>query len=315
MPGTVKISASQGRYIKLGGKGGWESLCLEDGTLRLAYYEVPHAMGLNKDFKGIRDIYLAKGLKPNAASSHANQVLAFYDTTPDTLWITFADGCLCWCFAQPEVEFIGNDKTQYGATGSRLRRTLGVWHNTTLAGEPLRIAELNGAITATQGYRGTICDLKSEALNDLVRRINGEDIPALVEARQSRQQALLAMQGLIRRLNPFDFELYVDLIFTRDWQRVSALGKTQKTIDMELVQPSTGQRAFVQVKSTTTQAELNGYVEQLAERSDDFMFYAYHTSKQALWADDPRVRLLDAPALAEMGWRVGLYDWLLQKSS
>jgi hypothetical protein len=69
------------------------------------------------------------------------------------------------------------------------------------------------------------------------------------------------------------------------------------------------------VKSTTTQAELNGYVEQLAERSDDFMFYAYHTSKQALWADDPRVRLLDAPALAEMGWRVGLYDWLLQKSS
>jgi hypothetical protein len=250
MPSPDKITATKARFIKLGGKGGWESLCLEDGTLRLAYYEVPHAMGLNKDAKGIRDVYLVKGLKPNAATSHANQVLAFYDADPNTLWITFADGCLCWCFAKPEVEFIGQDRVQNAATGSRLRRVVGGWHNTTLNGELLRISELNGAITATQGYRGTICDLKPEAVKDLVRRINGEDIPALGAARQARQQGLLAMQGLIRRLNPFDFELFVDLIFSREWQRVSALGKTQKTIDMELVQPTTGQRAFVQVKSS-----------------------------------------------------------------
>jgi hypothetical protein len=310
-----RITATKARFIKLGGKGGWESLCLEDGTMRLAYYEVPHAMGLNKDAKGIRDIYLAKGLKPNAVSSHANQVLDFYDADPDTLWITFADGCLCWCFAKPEVEFIGQDKVQNAPTGSRLRRVVGGWHNTTLAGELLRIAELNGAITATQGYRGTICDLKPEAVKDLVRRINGEDIPALAEARQARQQGLLAMQGLIRRLNPFDFELFVDLIFSREWQRVSALGKTQKTIDMELIQPTTGQRAFVQVKSSTTQAELNAYEAALNLRTDDFMFYAYHTSAKPLQNTNERVRLLDAPALAEMGWRVGLFDWLLHKVS
>ena len=314
MAPQTRICAGSIRYIKLGVNGGWERLCLEDGTLRIGYYEVPHNLGQSQDQQGIREIYLGRAADSRTASSHASQVLAFYDPNPDVMWITFADGYLWWCFAQPEVEFFTHDRDA-GSAGSRLRRTTGGWSNKTLAGELLRIAELNGALTQLNGYRGTICNVKSETAADLIRRINGEGIPEVAAARAARQAGLVALEALIRRLSPMDFELFVDLIFANSgWRRVSVLGKTQKTVDMELVQPVTQQRAFIQVKSTTTQSELDDYVAKLACRGDDFMFYAYHSSHVPLTTENGQVRLLNAAALSEMGWQVGLFDWLVQKS-
>lgn len=311
-----KITASKARYIKLGGKGGWEGLCFKDQTLRLEYFDVPHRMGGESDREGIRQVYLKKGLTAWAASAHAGQVLDFYDSDPGVLWVTFADGCLWWCFARPEVEFIGHDPVAHAATGSRLRRCAGAWRNTSMDGKQLRIAELNGELTQTAGFRGTICDLKPHMVDYLVRRINGEEIPALVEAREARQGALGAMETLIRRLNPNDFEMYVDLLFANSgWRRVAAVGGTQKTVDIELALPFPALRAFVQVKCGTTQRQLDDYVERLSQRDDDFMFFAYHTCKTVLRCDDPRVRLLDAPVLAEMGLRSGMLDWLVQRAA
>jgi hypothetical protein len=70
-----------------------------------------------------------------------------------------------------------------------------------------------------------------------------------------------ASLALMKLLGWRDFELLVDLVFTSSgWRRVGIVGKTQKTLDLDLILPSTGERAFVQVKSTTTLAELAEYV-------------------------------------------------------
>ena len=46
-----RITAERAKYIKLGTKGCWEALCLEDGTLRLGYDSVHHDLALSGDVK------------------------------------------------------------------------------------------------------------------------------------------------------------------------------------------------------------------------------------------------------------------------
>ena len=56
----------------------------------------------------------------------------------------------------------------------------------------------------------------------------------------------------------------MDLVFTSSgWRRLGVVGKTQKTLDLSLELPSTGERAFVQVKSRTDSKELADYIEQI----------------------------------------------------
>jgi hypothetical protein len=98
------------------------------------------------------------------------------------------------------------------------------------------------------------------------------------------------------------------------WRRLGAVGKTQKTVDMELELPSTGERAFIQVKSHTKQDELDHYIEQFEQRGDDRMFFVYHTARYGIVVDHPRVMLVDPTRLAGMVLQAGLFDWLLQKA-
>jgi Restriction endonuclease len=63
---------------------------------------------------------------------------------------------------------------------------------------------------------------------------------------------------MIRQLDWRDFETLVDLIFSRGgWQRSSVLGKNQADVDLILSQPTIGETAWVQIKSGTSQAELD----------------------------------------------------------
>ena len=85
-------------------------------------------------------------------------------------------------------------------------------------------------------------------------------------------------------------------------------------MDIELVLPSTGERAFVQVKSKTDQAQLNDYIGRLSHRDESRMFYVYHTSEAGLSNEDPRVTLIGPERLSEMILNAGLLDLLLQKT-
>ena len=93
--------------------------------------------------------------------------------------------------------------------------------------------------------------------------------------------------------------------------KLGAVGGTRKTLDLDLVLPSTGERAFVQVKSKTSSSELEEYVDRIKDGPYDRMFYVYHSGQCA--TDDPRVVLIDPEALAELVLDAGLVSWLIRK--
>ncbi|MDF2367763.1 hypothetical protein [Sneathiella sp.] len=306
---------TKARYIKLGARGGWERHCLEEGIAPLAYYDVPHEMALAGDREAIRKIYLDLGKTAGTATGHASQLLSFYDPDPDVLWITFSGGSLWWAVLAPEVEYLGHDPEQY-PQGSRFRRTISGWQKVSFGGTPLLIGELSGNLTKVAAYQGTICSLKPDQLDYLMRKLRDEDLPEIRAAQAARQQLLATTEEIIRLLAWQDFELFTELLFSRSgWQRISSLGGTQKTLDLELLLPTTGERAIVQVKSATSQAQLDDYIERFGAMAADKYFYVYHSSKQSLDARDSDVLLMDAPALADQALKAGLVDWLIAKAA
>ena len=95
------------------------------------------------------------------------------------------------------------------------------------------------------------------------------------------------------------------------------MGKTQKTLDINLELPSTGETAFVQVKSSTSSPELAEYVEALEDSDYAKMFFVFHSGEATLKAEDDRVIIIgpDKLKLPDMVIDAGLVSWLIQKAS
>jgi hypothetical protein len=112
-----------------------------------------------------------------------------------------------------------------------------------------------------------------------------------------------------------DFEDMVDLIFARSgWQRVSRVGGAQRDLDLELEQPTTQERAFVQVKSQADQSSLDRYVARFDEGNWQRMFFVCHTPKSRLTAPErPDIHLWTGRGLAQAVLRVGLQEWVLNR--
>ena len=137
----------------------------------------------------------------------------------------------------------------------------------------------------------------------------------MTAAKGAKAGILDSIRGLMGLLQWRDFELLVELVFAQSgWRRESASGGTQKTIDIELLLPTTGESAFVQVKSRTNQAQLDDYVKRFAARDDAKMFYVYHTAEASLTCTAPNVALVGPQRLAEMTLETGLFNWLLKKA-
>jgi hypothetical protein len=120
---------------------------------------------------------------------------------------------------------------------------------------------------------------------------------------------------LMTLLIPKDFELLVELIFsTSGWRRLGAVGNTQKTLDLDMSLPSTGERAFVQIKSRTTSKELAEYVAKIDEAGPfNRMFFVFHSGEAE--ATDERVTLIGPERLAELVMDAGLTKWLIEKTT
>jgi hypothetical protein len=114
-----------------------------------------------------------------------------------------------------------------------------------------------------------------------------------------------------------DFETLIDIIFARSgWHRVSALGGSQKTVDLEIEQPTTDENAAVQVKSSATQKTLDEYVQRVddAERFDRFFFICHSPKGEIIApADRDDVHVWAGRDLAAIVLRMGLLDWVLEK--
>nr|MBA3768519.1 hypothetical protein [Acidobacteriota bacterium] len=91
------------------------------------------------------------------------------------------------------------------------------------------------------------------------------------------------------------------------------VGKAEKTRDLDLILPSTSERAFVQVKSKTTSKELDEYVAKIDDGPYDRMFYVFHSGEAK--TDDPRVTVIGPEQLADLVMDAGLVSWLIRKVS
>lgn len=206
-----------------------------------------------------------------------------------------------------------NPAEKHADGGGVWRAVSNGWISTDLKGEPLTKDRLSGAVTQLASYRGTSCGVDKS--DYIIRRINGEKMPQVERAIASMDQMKASVLEILRLLGPYDFEILVDLIFsTSGWRRQGVVGKTQKTIDIDLILPSTGERAFVQVKSKTSNAELQDYISRIDEIAPyDRMFFTYHSGEAT--TDDDRVVVIRPDRLAELILDSGLMNWLIRRVS
>ena len=299
------------RYIKLGAGGAWAREAIASGTIPFGYPMVPHDLCAAGDWDSVREALISNGWKLGSATSGAREIREFYTLSAHCLWITFADGHLWWAFAEPDVEYLGDPGDE---APSRQRKVIGQWRSTALDGTPLTLRTLSSALTRTAGYRMTICSIERE--DYLLRRIRAKPDPLHEEARdlQARMGEIAAQ--LVRDLDWRDFEILVDLVLTRaGWRRQSALGNGEVDIDLLLDHPTTGELAWVQIKTGTSQGELEDYLARFeADGSCDRFFYICHGEGQlSLPAARSKLHLWQADDVARRAIEAGLLDWLIAR--
>jgi hypothetical protein len=180
------------------------------------------------------------------------------------------------------------------------------------------VDNIDGRVTQVQGFRGTICTINQQ--DYLIKKINGQTIADVENAKASLEKLKANAESLIKGLNWKDFELLIDLVFSKaGWQRFSSLGKTQKDIDLDVYSPTTQKRAFVQVKSRTNRAELEAYIRTFQEyKQFDEMYFIYHTGGSDLSdmaSHAANIHVWDVKRVSALVVNSGLTEWLINKRS
>lgn len=308
---VAKLGRCPVRYIKLGSGGRWEATALNEGTIEWGSEADPGEPARAHDWDGAREHYIQHGIVPSTATSYTRELREFFTLGPETLWITFARDQLWWAFAEPEVGFRGAATADHA---SFFRRTVGPWRSTNILGEPLIQHSLSSALTKVAGYRQTMC--KVEAEDYLFRLLNAE-LDGAISLAQSALDALHAkLEHVIRQLHWQDFELLIDLIFSRSgWRRISRLGGTLKDHDLLLEQPITAERISVQVKSTSSQRELERYAKSFNDNDVAHRLFFISHDEQSLASPDPRITTWSVKEVSQQTVAAGLTDWLMERAA
>lgn len=305
----MKVNPSDVRYIKLGGAGRWEKECLEKGIIRIGFgsqQSERFKLCQSGRWNDLVKSFIAEGKDKGTATRFTKEVRLFFEDDGSMLWISFMGERLYW-------GMVNRAKPDQHADGKGVWRPIrDDWRCTDLNGELLTKDRLSGALTKLAAYRGTSC--KVDVSDYVIRRINGQKTPQVERALNASKQMKNSVIELMKLLGPRDFELLVDLVFTTSgWRRVGTVGKTQKTLDIDLILPSTNERAFVQVKSKTTSDELAEYVAKIEDGPYSKMFYVFHSGKAD--TDDQRVTVIGPEQLADLVLDAGLVSWLIRKVS
>jgi len=304
------VRTAQVRYIKLGAGGEWEKECLERGTIRFGFGSANaerFPLCRASRWNALTESFLEEGKDKGTASRFTKEIRLFFEDSGSILWVTFVGERLYW------GRLDGTPAVPHSDRRGVYRAISGGWRCTDRHGEELTKDRLSGALTKLAAYRGTSC--KVDVAEYAVRRINGEKTPEVELALARLKQLHGSVRELMKLLGPRDFEMLVDLVFTTSgWRRLGPVGKTQKTLDLDLILPTTGERAFVQVKSKTSSREAADYAAKLDDSGPyDRMFYVFHSGE--VETEDDRVTLIGPEKLAEMAVEAGLVSWLIRKIS
>lgn len=297
-------------FIKLGKNGNFEKDCIENrGILKIGYNEIDNFLCISNNWTGVEsEIKKMYRTDQSVTTSHKNQIKKFYEEPETTMWVTFYCGKLWYCYAEKKV-ILNKD-------GTKERKTLSGWTDVDSQNNKLFIQYLSGRLTKVQGFRGTICDLKEK--DYLLHKINNTQSKELAAVENDIKNLRLSLEALIKKLNPKDFEVFVDLIFrSASWSRAGVLGSTVKTIDIELFAPVTNEKAIVQVKSQASLALFNAYKKRLQNMLGyDKIFFVTHTPSEDLqkYIDnglEDEIQIWDSKKLAEFSINAGLIEWIV----
>ncbi|WP_149276462.1 restriction endonuclease [Pareuzebyella sediminis] len=306
-----RIKAKKVIFIKLGPGGEYEADCIEKSqTLRLGYKNVDHDLCLNGKWNLVHEYFREEeNATQGVATSHTNQLKQFYEDDEKTLWLTFFKNKLWWSFSRAEIKLLP-DKT-------KTRPVIGNWSDKNINGELLLAGNLSGKLLRTQGFRGTICKVPEEKY--AIQKINNEQLKEVIELENAITKLKEKLGILIKSLQWKDFETLIDLIFRQaGWQRVSETGKTQKTLDLELLAPVTGERAIVQIKSQSDLKQFLHYQNKFATMTDyDKFFYVVHSAKKSLseYKNETDTMLYFGDKITDLTINSGLLDWVIKRTS
>lgn len=297
-------------YIKLGEGGKYEEECIkQEQTIKIDFREVPHDLCINKKWDEVKEFYKDKHIVQNAATGFVNQLRMFYESSENTLWITFHDGALWWCFCDTKVIL--------NADGTKIRKVKGKWSsNEDVNGNPtLSIDKISGELSKTQAYRGTICEIKGDIVQYAQNRINEVKSDTVIETENALKQLKTLLSKLIKDLYWKDFELLIDLIFTQGgWQKIALAGGTQKDFDLYLLQPITKEKAVVQIKSEFKKVEFDTYKKTLEDYKTDRIYYISHSEKGGKIEIDTKINLWFREDIVEYVINFGLINWIIEKT-
>ncbi len=303
-----EIEPQKAFFIKLGRNGEWEPTCIEeDHTIRLGFKETDHDACIAGEWDKIRKDELRNGRAKGKATEITNEIRRFYEEGEDTLWITFYANRMWWCFARHGVRRLDD--------GSKVRKVIGQWYDTDIHGQPLSLETISGKLLQVRGFRGTNCCVD---LSYVTNKINGVTSPAVKYSIGCLETLRSSLIPLIQNLTWQDFELLVDLVFSNaGWQRVGVLGKTEKSIDLDLRSPVTGERVMVQIKASSDKDEFASYCNKFSHMKDfAAFFYVVHTPKKSLInakAPTP-IQMVFGDQLANLVVNAGLVKWLIEKN-
>ena len=309
-------------FIKLGSKSdNLEIDCLNNGKMVLGYEQINHFIKYNSlnidDLQ--REISEKYKSDKGATTRHAKQIISFYDKNDTTLWITFSQRKVWWGFVDNSKEPYQNEK------GFTYRTMIDGWKCTDINNRLLTFENVSGALLKTQGFQGTICDISQKDSFPIeeytIRLIYGEKLEEVKQAEKNKKNIENSMADLLKMLHPKDFEYIIELIFQYSgWKKLTPGAGVEKDLDLDLLMPLTNERAFVQIKSQTTNTQYNEYKEIFKKHEVDYdrFYYVYHTWENKNIDDkieDKKINFLNIDKISELIVELGLITILMKKVS
>lgn len=307
------IEFKRTHYIKLGKGGKWADECFEKGIIRFGWSNIQGVDEINrKEWDKIADKikYFFKD-KSNGATQDLNALKRICEAEHDDVFITFHKGSMFWC--QPMNGPVEVDNV------SKIRRCINGWSNEPLGGgKTFFVNDISGYLTKTQGFQGTTCELVDQQAKIVWRLINNLPTESINEVKSMKDKLIEKIVELIKDLHPKDCEILADLIFQRTgWQRISMHGENMKFIDMQYIEPITGNRYDVQVKSGAGKKEYEEYFHKYHDYKTTKFYFVVFNPKNSLnevVLSDPKIELFFGKKLAELIFDLGLLNWLMLKS-
>lgn len=308
-------------YIKLGHQEEYLKYCTKNSIIQIGFnLDNDEAFGyfINQDWNSLRGFYQAQQENNRRSGNLIGQLQRARSADSNFTWLTIENGHLYWATTSEGAEWERNNN------GAILK--VKNWNRNDIQEKPLSNDRLPGWLIATSQYRGTVCNAAREGKNGedkrkaktIQRLIQGRESLARSDLRTSEQKLKNIVKLSLKELTPKDFELLIELIFSRSgWRRVSVLGKTMKSIDLELELSTTGERAVVQIKSRqTTNETFQTFCDEVVDQWQcDKFFWVQHSGfiPDSSKEENSKIVIWNAEKISDQVIESGLTSWLGNK--